>query len=316
MPRTARQGSEAGTVAPDAHPSGCCSRMTSKRLVRFSTGSRPPTGINRSGSTSTCVVPGRSGTGRRSGRRGGGRSSVAYVALTPSAEPGWWGMEIAVDPDHRSPETFSRSVQRRGGRGRQTGRERGQGLALSAAADRSGPQGRLRGRARTAEAGTAADRWLPSRPAPTPGCPKACAWRHSCPGRDEPAWLEVNNAAFVDHPENGRWTLEILENRMEQTVVSPRRTFDGLGWQRPGRVLLVEAGRRGRRDLRHRSSAADAGRRPRAGPGAAGSGGYGREGGPGRRSYMSMPATTGRSAYIDRSGSTSTTSTVRLCRIA
>jgi mycothiol synthase len=35
-------------------------------------------------------------------------------------------------------------------------------------------------------------------------------------GRDESAWLEVNNAAFADHPENGRWTTEILENRMKQ----------------------------------------------------------------------------------------------------
>jgi mycothiol synthase len=36
------------------------------------------------------------------------------------------------------------------------------------------------------------------------------------PGRDEGAWLEVNNRAFAGHPENGRWTLEVLEDRMRQ----------------------------------------------------------------------------------------------------
>lgn len=35
-------------------------------------------------------------------------------------------------------------------------------------------------------------------------------------GADEQRWLEVNNRAFEGHPENGRWTVDILEDRMRQ----------------------------------------------------------------------------------------------------
>ena len=34
------------------------------------------------------------------------------------------------------------------------------------------------------------------------------------PGTDDEAWLEVNNAAFAGHPENGGWSLEDLHRRM------------------------------------------------------------------------------------------------------
>jgi mycothiol synthase len=34
------------------------------------------------------------------------------------------------------------------------------------------------------------------------------------PGRDDEAWLEINNAAFVGHPEQGGWSLEDLHARM------------------------------------------------------------------------------------------------------
>ncbi len=44
------------------------------------------------------------------------------------------------------------------------------------------------------------------------------------PGRDEDAWIEVNNAAFAGHPENGAVTTEDLARRMDTEWYDP----DGL----------------------------------------------------------------------------------------
>lgn len=36
------------------------------------------------------------------------------------------------------------------------------------------------------------------------------------PGRDEDAWLDLNNRAFAEHPEQGGWDRETLERRMHE----------------------------------------------------------------------------------------------------
>ena len=53
-------------------------------------------------------------------------------------------------------------------------------------------------------------------------------WRPFEPGRDEEAWLEVNNAAFANHAEQGQWTPEVLAER------------EGLDWFDPSGFLLHE----------------------------------------------------------------------------
>ena len=167
---------------------------------------------------------------------------VSYVALTPSAEPGWWGMELAVDPEHRSAEAFL-SLFNAGVA--EVVRQRGHAVRAWLF------QPRLTEVALSA--GFVADRELPKVERQLPGgfgergarerinnvsntlvasLPEGIQVSSFVPGRDEQAWLEVNNGAFADHPENGRWTMEILRNRMGQVWFRPEEllmAWDGKG---------------------------------------------------------------------------------------
>ncbi len=51
--------------------------------------------------------------------------------------------------------------------------------------------------------------------------PDGVALRAFRPGADEPAWLEVNNRAFADHPEQGGWDAAMLAERMAAPWFEP-----------------------------------------------------------------------------------------------
>lgn len=143
------------------------------------------------------------------------RELVGYAALSEFPD-GTWGLELAVHPLHRSVENFHRLIEAACGLCSDNGGSRIRAWAfqprLSAELEAAGfvPERELRQLRMP----------LPVGEGPSfPDSVQVVAFR---PGHDEEAWLEVNNAAFAGHPENGNWTLDVMADRRQQDWWDPK----------------------------------------------------------------------------------------------
>jgi mycothiol synthase len=138
---------------------------------------------------------------------------VAYAQVTRG--PDSWAVELVVDPHHRDgtaeigPELLAAAIDvvrsEGGGHVHHWVFKPGDDYDAVAAA-----VGLRRGR----------DLWQMRRPLPADP-PPPLPLRPFEVGRDEEAWLRVNNRAFAGHPEQGSWTIDVLTERESQPWFDP-----------------------------------------------------------------------------------------------
>jgi mycothiol synthase len=138
---------------------------------------------------------------------------AAFVALTPASDT-YWAMELAVEPEFRERDNYrqlfgaaAEKASSRGARGLRAWLFQ-PGLARAAVAEGFREERQL----------FKMERQLPV--AERAEYPEGIEVRPFRLG-DEPAWLAVNNRAFVGHPENGGWTIPELTTRLEQDWFEP-----------------------------------------------------------------------------------------------
>lgn len=147
---------------------------------------------------------------------------VGYAQVTretPATNPaGSWGLEYVIDPHHRSPD-LSLAVELVRAAGEVIAA--GGGGHVHMWVNQPRPEhDRI-----AAEIGLAPGRILYQMRRPLPydldGDQPPLATRPFVVGRDEQAWLEVNNRAFAWHPEQGGWDTATLKQREAEGWFDP-----------------------------------------------------------------------------------------------
>jgi mycothiol synthase len=144
-----------------------------------------------------------------------GGTLVGYAHLSRHGHG--WGLEIVVHPDHRDGEIEHSLVEE----AVKVAREQGHGHLHLWVFQPTETHDRL-----ATDLGLQKGRELlhmevPLPVAKEPAFPPGVRVRAFEPGRDEQAWLEVNNRAFKDHFEQGSWDMATLRRRMEEPWFDP-----------------------------------------------------------------------------------------------
>jgi len=137
--------------------------------------------------------------------------SAGYAQVT--RQPGAWSLELVTDERQGSREIAGDLV----------------GAALDAVREEGGgtvnlwvPRPRLEDDDLAAAVGLRCGRELFQMRRPLPvGEPFAIDVRPFRPGRDDDAWLRVNNRAFAEHPEQGAWDEAALRARVREPWFDP-----------------------------------------------------------------------------------------------
>jgi mycothiol synthase len=137
---------------------------------------------------------------------------VGFAFITPALD-GATALHVAVDPDHRDgPEGIQHELLRTALPHATAGGRAVRLWIMQATADDDAVAHNL---------GFEPERDLLQMRVPLPlpsevvASARPVATRAFQPGRDDSAWLSINNRAFADHPEQGRWTLDELHEHME-----------------------------------------------------------------------------------------------------
>jgi mycothiol synthase len=146
-----------------------------------------------------------------------GDEAYAHIARADNEDDHGWVLGLAIDPDEHRSGTRGALVHAAA----QYARAHGGGdlslWVLGADADSD---------AELSAAGMRADRELYEMRVPLPleleaRWPPGITVRTFEPGRDEDAWLEVNNRAFAGHAEQGGWTRATLARRVAEPWFDP-----------------------------------------------------------------------------------------------